>query len=269
MIDTPNYSHQEITNNDQRYYYDTDLNKYISCTTLLSLYEDKTGLDTWRSKYGEEYCNQYTLDRINEGKHTHSNIERYLADPNIHPEDEEINLDLRSIHAINTFYSKVEPISQEETILYREEDVGFAGTYDQLVYIPDNTFYYKDSLDTLKGGYALADLKTKKRMKDFANPVYSMKHWIQGSAYWHGLEQTTGIKIDHFIVVYTTTRKCKLYCIDRESKDFYWNYFKELLDYHHGKVPEYTGWDDMLKDSEFNYNFETDTSQSYVALEMV
>jgi hypothetical protein len=61
-----------------RLYIDSEDKLYISTTSLLSIYEDKTGLNAWIAKLGEEEAIKQRDEAANRGTLAHLDIEDFL-----------------------------------------------------------------------------------------------------------------------------------------------------------------------------------------------
>lgn len=264
-----NYKTEYIEGDGNRYYVDNDDNKYISVTTLIKKYEEAQALEAWKLRVGEEESIRIRDESAAVGKDTHAQIENYL-DPNSTGLGEYCayaNL------AIDFFYKAVIPHSQEEVLFYEDfifDEIRWAGRYDQLVYIDNHIFNLCESTDYLNSGLYLVDLKTKRTnipRVDIAD--FILKYCIQLGAYKEGLRTYKDIKINGAILVFTTNKKCKVYYLNNEKLDFYWNIFYSMLHDHYIYHTFTTGkWKEWLKQANLIYDLETHRFKSYLPIEI-
>lgn len=238
---------------DKRYYIDKNNRRYISVTTLLGLYEDKTTILEWRLRKGEEVADQITADSIVRGKTAHAQLENFFFNSIEPPEDS------YSKRAIDHFYSLVSIESMEQQIIYFDELVRLGGKYDAIVNVPENCFIYKDDQATfLPSGKYIVDLKTKTKMPNLSNILCSFKYLLQGSAYTVAAEQMhEDLDISGFILVYVSPRAVRMLVIDREDIRFYWKHvYRLLLDHFDVKTLNAT-WSQMANSAEATYDPKT------------
>ena len=202
------------TINGKRYYIIGE-SKLPSVTTILGSMTDKSGLDAWRKRIGEEKANQIGLQATNRGSAVHSIIEKYL-----HGEDTSDFLPhiQQSLQNLKPLIDKhVTKVFATECPLYSDH-LQLAGTCDAIV--------------EWDGVPTIVDWKTSRRPKKKANiPNYFM----QLSAYAVMWEERTGMPcnntrivmdVDNFHpVMYKETRD------DWIKKMIYWRdeYNKEVM----------------------------------------
>ena len=202
------------TINGKRYYIIGE-SKLPSVTTILGSMTDKSGLDAWSKRIGEEKANQIGLQATNRGSAVHSIIEKYL-----HGEDTSDFLPhiQQSLQNLKPLIDKhVTKVFATECPLYSDH-LQLAGTCDAIV--------------EWDGVPTIVDWKTSRRPKKKANiPNYFM----QLSAYAVMWEERTGMPcnntrivmdVDNFHpVMYKETRD------DWIKKMIYWRdeYNKEVM----------------------------------------
>lgn len=241
-------------NYTQRMYVDTAGETYISCTSLLSMYEDHTNLIAWQERLGIEEAAKVCKEAADRGTLAHECVEDYLNSllakaptPLIASYDSPF-----AKQALESFYKLVEPIKLEAAVCFNDSVVRFAGTFDQMVKIPADTFHYANG-EAIKSGVVLVDLKTKAASKGI-NQSYIFKHLLQLSSYVVAEELATGVSIDGIVIVFAYPRSSKKVYLPRTSVTFYWNYFYSLLlDYF--EVQELKkDWDRAVLESSYAYN---------------
>jgi hypothetical protein len=279
----------ETTNNStgERFYVDKDNVKYVSTTTLIGYYEDKSGLQAWYNRLGEEEANKVRDASADRGKQVHSYVEDYLKDKlatfdisnfeDVGTEHQIIDMFNQPMsskiielgeRAVNNFYRHTVPVRMEEVVFFSDSVARFAGRYDQLLYIPENKFCLANSFDTIPEGNYLVDLKTKNKMPRFDKADYLIKYLLQGSAYVQALKEIEGISVKGFILVFVTSRKCRMMYIDAARLSFYWNHFYNMmLDYYKIKPLDYT-WSDIIREANSTYDFTTLDMMDYIPEEI-
>lgn len=240
-----------------RLYIDAESKLYISTTSLISLYEDKTGLNAWIERLGEEEANAQRDAAGDRGTLAHNQIEHYLNTGEIKSEFSKF-----SINAIEGFYKNVEIVSAEEQIAYDDGYVRFAGRFDQLLRLKPNTFYLEGSDVPLSDKLVICDLKTKKVAKPL-NTQTTFRALLQASAYIQAKEHLDNIEIDGAVIVFVSPRTCKKIYLSREDIKKYWEiYHLLLLDYFDIK-PLTKSWNYYMASIEFSFNAVTGTIESY------
>lgn len=229
----------------ERIYIDDDGELYISNTSLLSKYEDKTGLDSWIARIGEEEATRIRDEASERGTLAHSEIEHYL-EHNICA----ANFSKYSKVAIDGFYGSTEMVEMEGLVAFNDGKVRFAGRFDQLLRIKPNTFRYIDSTESVPAKLLLCDLKTKAKAPtlEFA---YMFKHLLQSSAYVVAKELIEGISIDGIAIIFASPKTCKQVYLPREHIDYYWNIFYSMLEDYHGIKPITQTWSRMVAGAEY------------------
>lgn len=84
--------------------------QYPSVSKVLDATSDKTGLDAWRERVGEERAREISLAAASRGTAMHNIIERYFNDEPI-PKEEVLAYRLYS--SLNTYLRKIKPLAIE------------------------------------------------------------------------------------------------------------------------------------------------------------
>lgn len=261
---------QTHTREDGTRIYVKDKKNYVSITTLLSRYEDKTTLNSWKQRIGLEEANRISSEAASRGTITHGQIENFYGfnPENIAPYNPYANI------AIEKFYSKVTAIDLESVVFYEHESgARVAGRYDQLLEIQENTFQYKESDTFVPGGLVIADLKTKDKQPRLDKIDYIFKHLLQISAYAKILEQTEGKAITGACIIYAIKLKtkecCRVFYLNKEKIDFYWLCVQNiLLDFFKKQSLTHT-WKEMIALANCTFDLKTDMFIDYLPREIV
>lgn len=193
--------------NGKRYYKviekGIEVGTFPSVTSILGSTKDKSGLDNWRNKIGDEAADKIGKDSTDRGTVMHRLCELYLNIPigiksedklqevlEIARHDEEIRkFDNRAIivggqlfyNFYNTgMFEKITKVVSQEQFLWSKAAGGYAGTVDNFSLLDD-------------GSYKVIDFKTAKKAKN--------EEWIEGyklqvSAYCIAIWERLGIKPD-------------------------------------------------------------------------
>lgn len=268
----------EETNEETGYreYICTNKHRYISETTLLSLYEDTTSLKGWQERLGIEEANRISNEVSGKGKVCHSQIEAYFSAKTADTTDYFDN----TKQAINAFYSKVRPIENEKAIFYSDPlnpVVRVAGRYDSVAYIEAGTFHTLYSDQTIPEGEYVIDLKNKfdyvalGKKKTATIPrvdtvTMILKNLLQGSAYVTILNTRYNRDIKGFILVYATKSKSKLVYLPLEDIAFYWGYQQKLMLDYYGLEKLDMDWKCFAALADFDYDVETNSLSNHLPL---
>jgi genome maintenance exonuclease 1 len=197
----------------RRYYEVKDGNKTViatlpSVTTVMGSMSDKSGLDAWRKRVGEEEADRISNLSMNRGTIMHRLIELYkpmsgtqqekrdnLED--IAPTDEEI-LEITELengqlyyneawkmfdkfwYNNSRFFGRVEKVIDSERFLWTVKGGGFAGTLDNVSELED-------------GLIKIIDYKNSRKPK---REEWIQDYFRQAAAYWVAYWDRTGIKAD-------------------------------------------------------------------------
>lgn len=264
------YAGEYYEGND-RYYLNTKGVACLSVTSFLSKYEDLSSLVAWRKRLGDEAADKVSKDSADRGKLVHSYIDSYLtnrAEFNLSCIDE--NVKFYAETAIDEFYSKIIPISNEQVIFYNAETedgkaIRYAGRYDHLVKIPANTFKFVKSDKFLEEGLAIVDLKTKNKPIRIDKINYILKYALQCAAYARTLEN-----IKYLIIVTVTNKNYKIICFSNADIEFYISKL-DLLLYDWYILGEKTSedtrlqlWTQVRNLANCSYDIETGTFNNYL-----
>lgn len=253
-----------INDKGLRVYTDANGLDYISCTSLLGLYEDQSGLRIWEEKLGIEEANRQRDEAAERGTYAHELVEWYLNAPL--DKRHELELECPSVYAKNAikgFYSNVVPLEMEEVLLFNDGKVRFAGRFDQIVEFPDGTFCFEDGT-YVPGGRVMVDLKTKAQSKGIKH-TFIFKHLLQASAYIVAKEAQSGIKLDGAVIVFSYPRSCKKVYLSRYSVDKYWDVYYKLLSDYYSIKPLTESWNYLSSRMEYAWCDKTLSFESYTA----
>lgn len=261
------YKGERTDDSGKRVYLDDKQNEYVSITTLLSAYEDKSGLTAWSERIGAEEAIRIRDEAAKRGTRTHSEVEAFFNSKHTGIAGVAEFSSHASV-AIDKFYSKVEPVREEGVVLWEPyKDVRVAGRFDQLLHIPAETFRYCDTNDYVLPGNVIVDLKTKDKQPRLDKIDYIVKHLMQISSYAKMLMATQNIEIKGGCIVYAVALKtkncCRILHIDEDCMQFYWDkVLNMLLDYYGIQSMKQT-WRDIVKEASCTYDFIVDQFISY------
>mgnify|MGYP001441145781 FL=1 len=179
-----------------------------SVTTVMGSMADKSGLDAWRKKVGEEEADRISKLSMNRGTIMHRLIELYKPKEgsavekkewleDIAPNDEEIleitELDNGQLYYNEAwkmfdkfwynnsrFFGKVKEVMESERFLWTVKGGGYAGTLDNVSRLND-------------GKVKIIDYKNSRKPK---REEWIQDYFRQTAAYWVAYWDRTGIKAD-------------------------------------------------------------------------
>lgn len=195
-----NYTINRVQENDLRFYVVSDGDKEIaklpSVTTILGETKDKSGLDKWRKKVGEEEADRISTLSMNRGTVMHRLIELYKpiegtkseklkALKELAKNDDEVNqfsdhddgeLFLREgwkffmkfYFNSSNFFDRVDEVVAAEEFLWTTVHKGWAGTVDNVS-------------SMLNGDMLIIDYKNSRKPK---RDEWIQDYYMQASAYW-------------------------------------------------------------------------------------
>lgn len=204
---------QEITRvqeNGLRFYRVTEGNKEIaklpSVTTILGNTKDKSGLEKWRKKVGEEEADRISTLSMNRGTVMHRLIELYKSvdgdkverldklkelaanDDEVNQFNEEAEGDLflregwkffmKFYFNSSNFFDRVDEVVLAEEFLWTAKEGGWAGTVDNISKMTD-------------GSLLIIDYKNSRKPK---RDEWIQDYYMQAAAYWIAYWDRTGNK---------------------------------------------------------------------------
>jgi hypothetical protein len=270
------YKSERIDETGRRIYTNIEDKDFASTTTILSAYEDKTGLVEWAEKVGQEEAERIRVATSERGKLSHALVESFFVTLG---DCEKYKNNPYAKTAVEGFYSRVEPYMQEE-VLFSEHIPGarMAGRFDQAVYVPPETFTLaadgmSTELEYVQEGYIITDLKTKDKQPRLDKVEYLIKNLLQVSSYASMLENTYKIKVTGAVVVYSVVLKTKQVCrklyINKDNINFYWRHMKRLIEDYNGIRPVRDGyWYDIVKQATCYYDVESETFSNHCPREI-
>lgn len=216
-----------------RIYIDHEDVLYISASSLLSKYEDKSGLLAWRKRKGEAVANQLSQEAATRGNLAHKELEHYLE----FGTEPVSSFTKQSL----SFYAHVDMVAVEEQIVFSDGKVRFAGRFDQLVSIPSGKFRVENTEDVLSEKKVICDLKTKTRAPNLTMDVI-FKNLLQGAAYVVAKEILSQERLDGLVLVYASPRTSKTIYLNREDLEYYWEVYYGFLEDYYGIKPLARDW---------------------------
>lgn len=182
-LDLPELS-SETTENG-RFYMTPDGNKYPSVTTVLGAGSDKSWMEEWKARVGEEQVAKVSGQASRRGTAVHEIAEYYLKnDPNYRKGHMPVNI--ASFNYIKPYLDKhITLVGGLELPLYSDK-LRVAGRVDCLA--------------KWDGEYAIIDFKTSKRAKD-RDSIHG--YFMQASCYSYMVYERLGILPKKLVIVMT------------------------------------------------------------------
>ena len=166
-----------------RHYITPDGNRLPSVTTVLGRKLDKSGLDVWRAKVGEEEANKITRQAGVRGTAVHLIAEKYLLNQEYYPPGTmPVNID--------TFKKIQKQLDEHVDTIYALE----APLYSYNL----NTAGRTDCVATWDGVPTIIDFKTSRNIK---KEEYIEGYLIQATAYSIMFEELIGVHIPQFAII--------------------------------------------------------------------
>ena len=170
----------------KRYYVDSDGNRYMSVTALMSLDPSKqAGLEKWRNRIGDDAATQIMNDAATRGTSIHSCVEMYLK--NQFASEEAIENAAQNNYwmfsCIRPFLHRIDNIRHQEFQLF-SRTLRLAGTCDCIA--------------EFDGVPSIIDFKTslKRKCSEWISSYY-----MQETAYSFCYEERTGIRVPNLITI--------------------------------------------------------------------
>lgn len=256
---------QQTDKTGSRKYTTAEGRSYPSVTTILSKFESKAWLKTWKENNPnhKELSNKYATI----GTRVHSFNEQLLLNGTVDfskiennekiPEDNVKEIKARHYSYI-PFLAHVKAIAVEEKLIWERyvsnSWVGFGGTTDLIGYIEDPSFLkeiYKENnalvtTDIFKKNEPMFIVSDYKNWSSAKQPDRCIKHFCQLAAYAAAKNEglSAANKIRHGILLGTTcsekTKKSNLfiYYLNLEELDFYFTWFYQFVQAYHGLIPK-------------------------------
>jgi genome maintenance exonuclease 1 len=181
LIDLPIL--HRIDAEDGRRYLTPDGNKYPSVTTVLGSTSDKSGLDDWKARIGEEAAYQEMKRAGRRGTGMHDLCERYIRNQNI---------DLRREMPVPAqLFSQVRPKLKEHVNNVRGIELPLYSDYLKIAGTAD-------LIAEWDGKLAIIDYKSSNKNKEAS---WITDYWLQCSIYAICFEERTGIPINKLVVL--------------------------------------------------------------------
>jgi genome maintenance exonuclease 1 len=182
-LDLPELS-SETTENG-RYYVTPEGNKYPSVTTVLGAGSDKTWIEEWKARVGEEQVAKVSAQASRRGTAVHEIAEHYLKNRSDYKRGH-MPANIASFNYIKPYLDKhITLVGGLELPLYSDK-LRVAGRVDCLA--------------KWDGEYAIIDFKTSKRAKD-RDSIHG--YFMQASCYSYMVYERLGILPKKIVIVMT------------------------------------------------------------------
>jgi hypothetical protein len=199
------YNIKRVSLLGKRFYEVEGCGVFPSVTTVLSTTGDKTGLERWKKRVGQEEAERIAKEATNRGSVMHKHLEIYLGQDLTQDKENLLksSKDLAGTDAeINSFNDKAKDLGQdlfmkfyknddffptientifqEKFLWFNKDGIGYAGTVDNFSLLKD-------------GSRKVIDFKTAKKPK---NDNWIIDYKLQVAAYSIAIWQRHGIKPD-------------------------------------------------------------------------
>lgn len=207
---------QRIDAEDGRRYVTPEGRAYPSVTTVLSKTGDKSGLDAWRERVGEEEAIKEGRRAANRGTGLHLLCERYIMNETIDLR-REMPVPAQLFSQIKPLLSNINNVRGIEVPLY-SDFLRIAGTTDLVA--------------EWKGELAIIDYKSSNRNKE---RVWIDDYFIQCTIYAIAFEERTGIPINKLVILMAVEQSIKPLMFEATRKEWQGAALARIKKYHSQK----------------------------------
>lgn len=201
--------------NGKRHYVTPEGYKYPSVTTVLSEMSDKSGIEEWRKRVGEEEANRVTTKATIRGTKIHAMCEDYIQSQQTVDPSEIMPVDTMMFKQIKEVLdSKVNNIRAIECPLYSNH-LKVAGRCDLIA--------------EYDGVTAIIDYKTSKSLK---REDWIQNYFKQAALYSYMLWEMTGEKAKDIVIIIAIENSNKAQVIRKKAQDYVMDAAKMVKDYH-------------------------------------
>jgi hypothetical protein len=234
---------ETISIQNKRYYVIPDRQKTFlpSVTTIIGSMSDKTGLDEWRKKVGDEKADKISKFSANRGTLMHTYVEKFLIHPSLDKKErllstlkevseyakdngftkDELDVGRKLFYNfyMNGNFDNIQEIVMQEQMLYSFNGGGYAGRVDNIHL-------------NRQGLIVVTDFKTSKKPKK--------EEWIEGykmqiSAYYVAYWELFGVKPSHGEIWISNEEDSipQIFTVTSlELKEYYGKFLKMVKGYH-------------------------------------
>ena len=193
---------QRIDAEDGRRYVTPEGRAYPSVTTVLSKTGDKSGLDAWRERVGEEAADAEGRRAANRGTGLHLLCERYIMNETI---------DLRREMPVPVqLFSQIKPLLTDNVNNIRGIEVPL---YSDFLRIAGTT----DLVAEWRGELAIIDYKSSNKPKKIE---WISDYFIQTAIYAMAWEERTGTAIDKLVILMAVEQSVKPLIFEERVTDW-------------------------------------------------
>lgn len=189
---------RDITTEGSRVYITPEGNEYESVTTFLGRVTDKSGLDAWRKRLGDEKANEVMRAAGERGSLVHGHLEDFLLGKEVEGSEFNYMLNYFKPH-LRKNLTKVHAI---EACLY-SDIMKLAGRVDLV--------------GEWKNEKAIIDFKTSTREK---KEEWIESYFLQTTIYSLMVKELTGINIEKIVVLIGLENSTNIQIFERDRKDY-------------------------------------------------
>lgn len=201
-------------NGPRRYYQIPNGKRYPSVTTILSAMSDKSGLDKWRERVGEEEAQRKLVQASARGTAVHAICEQYVLNKPVDM-SREMPLTTHCYYQLRNFVrDNVNNIRASEGQLYSDL-LKTAGSVDLVA--------------EYQGSPAIIDFKTSEKKKQ---EQWIENYFLQTSMYSYMLYERTGLLYPNIVVAIGVDELQEAQVFVRKAKDYLPKAKKLCKEYH-------------------------------------
>jgi genome maintenance exonuclease 1 len=213
---------------------------FPSVTTVLSSTGDKSGLERWRKRVGEDEAKRIGEEATSRGTVMHKHLELYLGEDLTKDKTELLALSsekAKTDEEINQFNDKAKDLGEDLFMKFYNHDDFFPRVQETIfqerfLWFNQGEFGYAGTVDNFSllkcGNRKVIDFKTAKKPKD---EDWIMDYKLQVSAYAIAIWQRTGIKPDggEIWIANELTPDPQRFVLDFDEIRFFFSLFKDRL----------------------------------------
>ena len=213
---------------------------FPSVTTVLSSTGDKSGLERWRKRVGEEEAQRIGQEATSRGTVMHKHLELYLGEDLTKDKGELLEISkgkAKTDEEINQFNDKAKDLGEDLFMKFYKHDDFFPRIQETIfqekfLWFNQGEFGYAGTVDNFSllkcGNRKVIDFKTAKKPK---SEDWIMDYKLQVSAYSIAIWQRTGIKPDggEIWIANELTDEPQKFVLDFDEIRFFFSLFKDRL----------------------------------------
>lgn len=231
---------ERVNLHGRRFYSVEGCGVFPSVTTVLSSTGDKSGLDRWMKRVGEEEAKRIGTEATSRGTVMHKHLELYLGEDLTKNKEEILGLSTekaKTDEEINQFDDKAKNLGEDLFMKFYRHDNFFPRIQETIfqekfLWFNQGEFGYAGTVDNFSllrcGNKKVIDFKTAKKPKD---ENWIMDYKLQVSAYAIAIWQRTGIRPDggEIWIANEQTDEPQCFILDFDEIKFFFDLFKDRV----------------------------------------